>query len=108
MDKRKLKRKRPESEETNSATGSDSSASGDTVILADQSDEDPAALVEVGDGEADVDESGGGSECDILEDASAEPVVETSTRENTKVQDRFQFIYIHFYAVFSACMGNGP
>lgn len=81
MDKRKLKRKRPESEETNSATGSDSSASGDTVILADQSDEDPAALVQVGDGELDVDESGNGSE----EDASAEPVVGTSTQENTKV-----------------------
>ena len=62
MDKRKLKRKRPETEETNSATGSDSSDSGDTVILADQSDEDPAALVQVGDGELDLDESGNGSE----------------------------------------------
>lgn len=51
------------------------------MILADQSDEDLAALVQVGDGELDVDESGNGSE----EDASAEPVVGTSTQENTKV-----------------------
>lgn len=78
MDKRRLKRKR--STETNSTTtGSDSS---DAVIRDDQLEENPAELVQSGDGELDVDESGNAS---TSGDASAESDVEKSTEKNIKV-----------------------